>query len=155
MSQASSLASDEQDISHWVRKPHVLFLAHISAPCTHMAEGYLRAMAGRYLEIASAALRLRPVYPLANEVMDEDGVDIRGIRPHPAQADILLWADRIILLTTDPDPLLELVPKDSAVPTTWTISQPQPEDRESYLAARDSIKRRVTSLANAVGLASR
>ncbi len=145
----------ENTAASWIRKPRVLFLAHISAPCTHMAEGYLRAAVGQYLEITSAALRLRPVYPLAHEVMDEDGINIRSIRPEAIKPELMKWADRAILLTIDPDPLLELLPKDSVVPTTWLIDQPKPDDRESYFKTRDIIKQRVMAFANAVGLANR
>ncbi len=144
-----------QDISIWMRKPRVLFLAHISAPCTHIAEGYLRQSSEKQLDISSAALRLRPVYPLAIEVMDEDGIDIRAIRPQSVTSEVVEWADRIIVLTTEPEPLLELIPKDRAVPTTWLIEQPTPEDRVSYLTIRNEIKRRVSGFANAVGLAHR
>ena len=52
--------------------------------CTHnsarsqMAEGFLRALAGDRLEVASAGTEATRVHPLAIRVMDEVGIDLRG-----------------------------------------------------------------------------
>jgi arsenate reductase len=52
--------------------------------CTHnsarsqMAEGFLRALAGDRLEVASAGTEATRVHPLAIRAMDEVGIDLRG-----------------------------------------------------------------------------
>ena len=52
--------------------------------CTHnsarsqMAEGFLRAIAGDGVEVASAGTEATRVHPLAIRVMDEVGIDLRG-----------------------------------------------------------------------------
>jgi len=52
--------------------------------CTHnsarsqMAEGFLRAMDGGHLEVASAGTEATRVHPLAIRVMDEVGIDLRA-----------------------------------------------------------------------------
>lgn len=57
--------------------------------CTHnsarsqMAEGFLRALAGQRLEVASAGTEATRVHPLAIRAMDEIGIDLRG---HTAKA---------------------------------------------------------------------
>ena len=43
-----------------------------------MAEGFLRALAGDRLEVASAGTEATRVHPLAIRVMDEVGIDLRG-----------------------------------------------------------------------------
>ncbi len=43
-----------------------------------MAEGFLRALAGDRVEVASAGTEATQVHPLALRVMDEAGVDLRG-----------------------------------------------------------------------------
>ncbi|HEU4370770.1 MAG TPA: arsenate reductase ArsC [Methylomirabilota bacterium] len=43
-----------------------------------MAEGFLRALAGDRLEVASAGTEATRVHPLAIRAMDEVGVDLRG-----------------------------------------------------------------------------
>jgi arsenate reductase len=52
--------------------------------CTHnsarsqMAEGFLRALAGDRVEVASAGTEATRVHPLAIRAMDEVGIDLRG-----------------------------------------------------------------------------
>lgn len=52
--------------------------------CTHnsarsqMAEGFLRALAGDRVDVASAGTEATRVHPLAIRAMEEAGVDIRG-----------------------------------------------------------------------------
>ncbi len=43
-----------------------------------MAEGYLRAVAGDRFEVASAGTQATQVHPLAIQVMQEIGVDLKG-----------------------------------------------------------------------------
>ena len=43
-----------------------------------MAEGYLRALARDRIEVASAGTEATRVHPLAIQVMDEVGIDLRG-----------------------------------------------------------------------------
>ena len=43
-----------------------------------MAEGFLRALAGDRVEVASAGTEATRVHPLAIRVMDEVGTDLRG-----------------------------------------------------------------------------
>ncbi len=43
-----------------------------------MAEGFLRAMAGDRLEVASAGAEATRVHPLAIRAMEEVGIDLRG-----------------------------------------------------------------------------
>jgi arsenate reductase len=43
-----------------------------------MAEGFLRALAGDRLEVASAGTEATRVHPLAIRAMDEVGIDLRG-----------------------------------------------------------------------------
>jgi arsenate reductase len=61
-------------------KPRVLFLCTGNSCRSQMAEGLLRKHAGGMFEVFSAGLEPREISPLAVEVMDEVGVNIRGQR---------------------------------------------------------------------------
>ena len=64
------------------RKPTILFLCSGNSCRSQMAEGFLRKWAGNRFEIFSAGLEpQRVVHPLAVEVMDEIGIDLRSQSP--------------------------------------------------------------------------
>ena len=59
-------------------------VARVLVLCTHnsarsqMAEGFLRALAGDRIDVASAGTEATRVHPLATRAMDEVGIDLRG-----------------------------------------------------------------------------
>jgi arsenate reductase len=60
-----------------MKKERVLFICTGNSARSQIAEGYLRHIASDRFEVFSAGLKPRPIHPLAIEVMDEIGVDIR------------------------------------------------------------------------------
>jgi arsenate reductase len=63
-----------------VTRPRVLVLCTHNSARSQMAEGFLRALAGERLEVASAGTEATRVHPLAIRAMDEVGIDLRGHR---------------------------------------------------------------------------
>jgi arsenate reductase (thioredoxin) len=61
-------------------KQRVLFVCTHNSARSQMAEGFLRAMAGDRLEVASAGTEATRVHPLAVAAMRESGIDISGHR---------------------------------------------------------------------------
>ena len=62
-------------------RTRVLFLCTGNSCLSQMAEGLLRAMAGRRFEVYSAGVDPKPVAELTRQVMREIGIDIEGQRP--------------------------------------------------------------------------
>jgi arsenate reductase len=60
-----------------VTRPRLLVLCTHNAARSQMAEGFLRALAGDRLEVASAGTEATGVHPLAIRVMAEIGIDLR------------------------------------------------------------------------------
>lgn len=59
-------------------KLRVLVLCTHNSARSQMAEGFLRALAGDRLEVASAGTEATRIHPLAIRAMDEVGIDVRG-----------------------------------------------------------------------------
>jgi arsenate reductase (thioredoxin) len=59
-------------------KTRVLFLCTHNSARSQMAEGYLRRLAGKRFEVASAGTEATRVRPESRRVMDEVGADISG-----------------------------------------------------------------------------
>lgn len=141
------------------RLPHVLCVDAGNSDRSQMAEGYLRALGGEFLEVNSAGLRSEPLGRLVVQVMQEDGVDIRRQREKLVSRQLLLWADIIITIGSTLETVHPPVPT-SAVEKRWTIAPPQHDaDREqalkSFRQTRDDVKRRVQQFVNALKLSRR
>ncbi len=59
-------------------RSRVLVLCTHNSARSQMAEGFLRALAGDRIEVASAGTEATRVHPLAIRAMDEVGIDLRG-----------------------------------------------------------------------------
>lgn len=66
-----------------MNKPVVLFLCTGNAARSQMAEALLRHLAGDRFEVHSAGTDPKGVHPLALEVLQEVGVETRGLRSKP------------------------------------------------------------------------
>ncbi len=61
-------------------KERVLILCTGNSARSQMAEGLLRELGGAYFDVFSAGSKPSVVHPLAIQVMNERGIDIRGQR---------------------------------------------------------------------------
>jgi len=143
-----------KDSSSYRRRPHVLCLDEGNSDRSQMAEGYLRTLAGQFVEAQSAGLTNQPLNRMTVQVMNEDGVDIRRQSEKLLSRELLLWADIIIVISGPSETLHAPIP-NSAVEKRWLISPPVANDDDSAAAfrrARDDVKRRVQQFVNALKL---
>ncbi len=63
------------------QKPKVLFLSTGDATRSLIAEGFLRTLTGDRFDVTSAGVEPSALNPLANQVMNEAGIDISGQKP--------------------------------------------------------------------------
>ena len=61
-------------------KPVVLFLCTRNSARSHMAEGWLRRLAGDQFQAVSAGLEPNVIHPMTIQVMDEVGISLDGHR---------------------------------------------------------------------------
>lgn len=113
-----------------------------------MAEGFLRALAGDRVEVASAGTRATSVHPLAIEAMREVGIDIGGQRSKSVDEVGEGW-DLVITVCDSSCP----VPPRSGTKISWRFPDPSKAggDHDQQLAVfrdvRDGIRSRVSLLA--------
>lgn len=137
------------------RLPHILFVDDSNSNRSQMAEGYLRQMAGEFIETQSAGMSNRALERLTVEVMQEDGIDIRSQKEKLVSRELLLWADIIITISGPEEGLQPSIPP-SATEKRWPIALPQAGESEdatlSFRRTRDDVKRRVQQLVNTLKL---
>lgn len=138
------------------RKPRVLFLGQTNRCRTQMAEAYMQKLGAPYLDVQSAGLSSGVLDRRMLRVMEEDGIDLKRARAMLADAELLTWADLIIVIAGEDEHIHAPIPS-SAVEKIWTVANPQARalddiDLVPYREARDQIKRRVTQLVNSVRL---
>jgi thioredoxin type arsenate reductase len=128
---------------------HVLFLCIHNSARSQIAEGFARALAPAGAEIWSAGTEPTHVHPLAVEVMQEIGIDIRGQRSR--RLDQVPWreADTVVTLCGEADeacPVLAGDVRRVRWPLPDPAAAPEPERREAFRACRDEIRWRMGSL---------
>jgi arsenate reductase (thioredoxin) len=136
------------------RLPHVLCIDEGNSDRSQMAEGYLRTLAGEFVDAQSAGLRNQPLSRMTVQVMQEDGVDIRRQSEKLLSRELLLWADIIIVISGPTETLHAPIP-NSAVEKRWLISPPIDSDDDAatpFRRTRDEVKRRVQQFVNALKL---
>lgn len=144
-----------KDLPLFRRRPHILCLDESNSDRSQMAEGYLRSLAGAFVEVQSAGIRRQPLDGLAVQAMREDGVDIHAQQAKLATRELLLWADVIITISGGPmEPVQPPIPA-SAKEKRWLILAPHrdaPDELEAMRRTRDDVKRRVQQFVNALRL---
>ncbi len=113
-----------------------------------MAEGFLRAVAGDRLEVASAGTRATRVHPLAIEVMREAGIDISAQRSKSVD-DVGEGWDVVVTVCDANCP----IPPRSGTKVSWHFPDPskatgtRDEQLAAFRSVRDGIRSRVDVLA--------
>jgi arsenate reductase len=128
---------------------NLLFLCVHNSARSQMAEGFARAMAPPETIIASAGSDPRGVNPLAIEVMQEVGIDIRGQRSR--RIDEVPWreADTVVTLCGEAEEVCPTVAADvrrAHWPLPDPAAAPEAERLAAFRLARDEIRWRVASL---------
>jgi len=116
-----------------------------------MAEGFLRAFAGKRFDVWSAGTRATRVHPLAIAVMRELGIDISQHVSKSVDAVGERW-DVVVTVCDASCP----VPPRSGLKLRWKIPDPaaagatEAERLEVFRGVRDSIRSRVRLLADRI-----
>ena len=116
-----------------------------------MAEGFLRALAPDRFIVESAGTRATRVHPLAVQVMQEDGIDIRGQRSKNVDEVGEGW-DVVVTVCDAQCP----VPPRSGMKLSWRFPDPSAatgtdEERlAAFRGVRDGIRSRVRVLATRI-----
>src|SRR6266508_6368195 len=122
----------------------VLFLCAHNSARSQMAEGFLRAFAGKRLDVWSAGTRATRVHPLAIAVMRELGIDIS----QPVSQSVDAVGERWDVVVTVCDASCPVPPR-SGLKLRWKIPDPaaagatEAERLEVFRGVRDSIRSRV------------
>ena len=127
----------------------VLFLCVHNSARSQMAEGFARALAPSAVTVWSAGSEPRGVNPLAIEVMDELGIDIRKQRSQAI--DDVPWrdADTVVTLCGEAEGICPVVAGEVRRihwPLPDPAAAPEAERLQAFRLARDEIRWRVASL---------
>lgn len=146
----------QASLSQYRRKPHLLFVGKDDSTLTQMAEAYIHKLGKGIVEVKSAGMEAVPIHPHTIKAMDEDHVDIRHQQAKLINAELLTWADLIIIVASDPDKLHVAIPK-SAHHKNWVIDPPDVSTASAttmttFRQCRDEIKQRVHSMVNTMHL---
>src|SRR5256712_4660118 len=132
----------------------VLFLCSHNSARSQMAEGFLRAAAGDWLEVQSAGTRATRVHPLAIAAMREAGVDISAQRSKSVDEVGEGW-DVVVTVCDAHCP----VPPRSGLKLSWRFPDPSAatgSDEEPlavFIKVRDGLRSRVEVLAKRLSAA--
>lgn len=133
------------------RRPSVLFVCTHDSARSRMAEGFLRALAGDRLEVASAGTEATRVRPLAVRVMAEAGIDISDHASKTLDAVRGREFDHVITVCDSAARACPLFPARTEV-RHWSLEDPSAAsgDEAARLAVfrrvRDEIRARVEAL---------
>jgi protein-tyrosine-phosphatase len=110
-----------------------------------MAEGFLRHLGGRYVEVKSAGTKpALSVSGKATRVMAEEGIDISSQYPKGFSEADLKWADKVILMGCGVE-----CPNVGSIADKvedWGVDDPVGQPIEYYREIRDEIKKKVMDL---------
>ena len=110
-----------------------------------MAEGWLRHLAKKRYEVASAGTHPKSVHPLAIETMAEVGIDIAGHRSKSLNDFVNTPFDYIITVCDTAKEICPLLPLDSTL-LHWSFEDPAaargtPQERKVvFVKVRDQIR---------------
>ena len=123
-----------------LRKPFVLFVCKHNTGRSQMAEAYLRQVAGKQIEVASAGTIAanRPDAGVV-AVMHEDGIDISQAHPKLLTPELVQRADYVITMGCD----VEGVPR---IDEDWGLPDPKGQPVARLREIREMVKARVQGL---------
>ncbi len=124
---------------------NILFVCVGNSCRSQIAEGYGRAWGSSVMNVKSAGTHaIDRISPEIERVMAEEGIDISGQRPKRLTADLIDWADRVIVLGGSPELLFPDLLRDKLV--SWPTPDPFGRGVEAARKVRELIKARVIDL---------
>jgi arsenate reductase len=122
----------------------VLFLCTGNSARSQMAEGLARDLSKGILEVSSAGLNPKGIHPMAIEVMDEMGINIRSQTSKKIELSFLLEMDVIITVCSNAESHCPATPPKIRK-EHWPLEDPaqakgsQQEIREAFRQARSDL----------------
>jgi arsenate reductase (thioredoxin) len=135
--------------------PKVLFLSKGNASRAHIAEGFLRHLAGNRFVPFSAGTESADVNPLAMEVMSEAGVDISTQRSREVASLFRETFHYVVVLCDHPRERYPLYPFTRTL-LKWSVPNPEvgnggPDTRKhAFRQVRDQMRNRVEALVQTI-----
>lgn len=129
----------------------ILFVCTGNSARSQMAEAFARALGEGRVEAASAGIEPRGLYPIAVEVMREQGIDISGQRSKPFTEDLAGSMDYVITVCGNAEERCTVLPPQVRR-LHWPLEDPAqaqggPEAvRRVFRDSRDEIERLVRNL---------
>ena len=124
-------------------KPSVLFVCVHNAGRSHMAAGFLTALAGDAVEVRSAgSAPADSVNPAVVAAMAEVGIDIAGQQPKLLRADTVQASD--VVITMGCGDACPVFPGKTYL--DWQLDDPAGQGVDAVRPIRDDIARRVRTL---------
>ena len=137
-------------MAYSVEKPRVLFLCSRNSAQSQMAEALLRNEADERYEACSAGLEPAAVHPLARQVLEEIGIDTRGLQPKSVGRFLGKVGVRYAIIVDQPDnPRSPRVYPFASQTLRWPVEDPEavPAPPDEQLAAfrrvRDQLADRI------------
>jgi arsenate reductase (thioredoxin) len=130
-------------------KPTVLFVCVHNAGRSQMAAGFLRHLAGDWVDVLSAGTApAESINPVAIEAMAEVGIDIREAVPELLMSDTVKRSDVVITMGCgDQCPVFPGIRYED-----WALDDPAGQGIEVVRKIRDDIKRRIDGLIESLGV---
>lgn len=132
------------------RKPLVLFLCTGNSARSQIAEAILLARAGNRFEVASAGMEPKGVHPLTLRVLEESGIDTRGLRSKPSSEFLGKVAVRIAIIVCErANQHCPRIYPFAGRTLYWPFDDPaafegtEPERLEKFREVRDEIAARI------------
>ncbi len=126
-------------------KINILFVCVGNSCRSQIAEGYGRAWGSSVMNVKSAGTHaIDRISPEIEQVMEEEGIDVSGQRPKRLTAELINWADLVIVLGGTPELLFPDLLREKLV--SWPTPDPFGQGVEAARQVRDLIKNRVTDL---------
>lgn len=139
-----------------MHKAKILFFSTGNAERSRMAQGFLHRMMGEELEPESTAVRSVDSDPLAVEVMDEVGINLREERAKPVRQSLHEHFACVVTLSDDRWERSPIWPFTRNL-VHWNLPDPTTAPgshearKEAFRRIRDQIQNHVRDFANSIG----
>lgn len=137
------------------RKPRILVVGANNSYLTLFAEGFLKQLGADLFDVRSAGMTLGSRDERSTAVMAEADIDISGLSSQLISAELLAWADIVLVIAADHEDVKPPVPS-TARKKFWRIRPPEFSNDDDAMdelrRGRDDVKRQVKQYVNTVRL---
>jgi len=131
-----------------MNKFHVMFVCTGNSCRSQMAEGWMRALAGDFIEAKSAGIEAHGQNEFAITAMSEVGIDISQQQSIRINGEMLEWADIIVTLCDNAEEQCPVMSSQAAklhlpLPDPAKLKGSEQELMSEFAVVRDQIRQRV------------